>query len=395
MRSIIPSERTRLAIIVWSVLVSQVLLYPGLDETVSALGGADVAFAETLFLVTEFVAFVVFAVAWGTASDVLGRRTPLVVVGGAGGTLSYLAVVSAPSIGLGFEIVLLCRFLGGAFTIGAFSLSITMLMDLTGGHGQNMGVAGTAIGLGAAIGSVVGGQLATITPLTPLYGGALLLALSALLGMTIPDHTPERGGDMSALFERLRDKPVFAVPYAFGFIDRLTAGFFALTGVAFFRDTFAIDPAQAGLTLALFFIPFALLQYPAGLLSDSIGRFIPVVVGSIMYGLGIIAVGMAPSYLVGATLMVVVGGFGALVSPTTMALVTDVAAATERGVAMGGFNVFGSLGMLSGFVLGGVLSTTAGYLPAFLAAGGLELLIAVIAARPVLMLANQTAPSSP
>ncbi len=395
MRAIIPSARTRLAIIVWSVLVSQVLLYPGLDETVSALGGAEMAYAETLFLVTEFVAFVVFAVAWGTASDVLGRRTPLVVVGATGGTLSYLAVVSAPAFGVGYEIVLLCRLLGGAFTIGAFSLSITMLMDLSGGHGQNMGVAGTAIGLGAAIGSVVGGQLATITPLAPLYGGAVLLALSAFLGATIPDRAPDRGGAMNAPFDRLRNKPVLGVPYAFGFIDRLTAGFFALTGVAFFRDTFAIDPAQAGLTLALFFIPFALLQYPAGLLSDSIGRFIPVVVGSIMYGLGIIAVGMAPTYLIGATLMVVVGGFGALVSPTTMALVTDVAAESERGVAMGGFNVFGSLGMLSGFVLGGVLSTTAGYLPAFLAAGGLELLIAVIAARPVLMLTNRTAPSSP
>jgi len=173
------------------------------------------------------------------------------------------------------------------------------------------------------------------------------------------------------------------VPYAFGYIDRLTAGFFALTGVAYFRDTFGIDAATAGITLALFFIPFAVLQYPVGLLSDRIGRFLPVVVGSLLYGVTIIAVVLAPRYGVAAVLMVLVGICGALVSPTTMALVTDIVPATERGAAMAGFNVFGSLGMLSGFLIGRTVTELYGYLPAFLAAGGLEIAIAVLASRSV------------
>ncbi|MFB1064578.1 MFS transporter [Natrinema sp. H-ect4] len=377
------SDRTRLALIVWGVLVSQVFLYPGLEDTVAALGGGDEILAGTWFLVAEFGAFVGCAVVWGLASDALGRRTPLVVLGAIGGAASYVAVALVPQVGLGFGAVLLLRVVGGAFTIGAFSLSITMLMDLSGGHGRNMGAAGTAIGLGAALGSVVGGQFATIDPLAPLYGGAVILVGAAVLAATIPDRSPGDGRPVGTLAERVRTRPTLLVPFAFGYIDRLTAGFFALTGVAYFRDTFGLDAAQAGLTLALFFVPFAVLQYPAGSLSDRIGRFLPVVIGSLCYGVMIIAVGLAPTAALAAGLMVVVGVCGAFVSPTTMALVTDIVPASERGAAMGGFNVFGSLGMLSGFLVGGIIADLYGYLPAFLAAGGLEISIAVLASRAV------------
>jgi MFS family permease len=377
------SDRQRLAIVVWSVLVSQVFLYPGLADTVVALGGADDILAGTWFLVAEFAAFVSFATLWGVASDTLGRRTPLVVAGGLGGAASYLAIALSPQLGLGFTAVLVLRGIGGAFTIGAFSLSITKLMDLAGGHGRNMGAAGTAVGIGAALGSVVGGQLAAIGPLVPLYGGAAVLAGAAALAATVPDHNPADGRLLGDLLESVRSRPALFVPFAFGYVDRLTAGFMALAGVAYFREAFGLDAAAAGLTIALFFVPFAVLQYPVGSLSDRIGRFRPVVLGSICYGLTLVAVGLAPTSLLAAGVLVVVGSCGAVVSPTTMALVTDLVPATEHGAAMGGFNVFGSLGMLSGFLVGGVVTDRFGYLSAFLAAGGLEIAIAVVAAGAV------------
>ena len=372
-------NRLRLAFVVWSVLISQVFLYPGLEETVIALGGGDHILAGTWFLVAEFGAFVVFAVLWGLLSDALGIRTPLVVIGAAGGALSYLAVAASPALGLGFGPVLGLRVLGGAFTIGAFSLSITKLMDLSGGHGRNMGAAGTAIGFGAALGAVVGGQLATVDPLAPVYGGAVLLGIAALVGLTIPDQYAGGGLPIGTVLNGIQEKPIMLVPFSFGYIDRLTAGFFALTGVAYFRDAFDIDAALAGITLALFFVPFALLQYPVGSLSDRIGRFRPVVYGSVLYGVTIIGVFLSPVYGIAAGFMVLVGIWGAFVSPTTMALVTDIVPATERGAAMGGFNVFGSLGMLSGFLIGGLITNQFGYLPAFLTVGGLEIAIALFA----------------
>jgi MFS family permease len=211
----------------------------------------------------------------------------------------------------------------------------------------------------------------------------VLLGGAGAVAATVPDRGSDIGIPVATVVDRVRSHPALLVPFAFGYIDRLTAGFFALAGVAYFRDTFGIDAATAGFTLALFFVPFAVLQYPVGSLSDRTGRFLPVIVGSMLYGVAIVAVALAPGYEIAAALLVLVGICGALVSPTTMALVTDIVPATERGAAMGGFNVFGSLGMLSGFLVGGVVTELYGYLAAFLVAGGLEMAIAVLASRSV------------
>ncbi|WP_129117017.1 MFS transporter [Halegenticoccus tardaugens] len=377
-------DRATLAVVVWAVLVSQVLLYPGVEDLIAALGAPSGIEAGMWFLVAEFAAFVICAGLWGALSDAVGRRVPLIVAGALGGALGYVAIAAAPSFGLSFGAVLSLRALCGALTIGAFSLSITMLMDLAGGHGRNMGAAGIAIGLGAAIGSVVGGRLTTVDPLAPLYGAAALLLLVALLAGTVEDRAPgERRASVGAVLSRLSDRPALGVPYAFGFIDRLTAGFFALVGVYYFRDAFGLDAAAAGVVLSLFFFPFAVLQYPLGVLSDRIGRFLPVVAGSMLYGVAIVAVGVAPGLELAAGLMVLVGVFGALVAPATMALVTDLVAPEERGAAMGGFNVFGSLGFLTGFLIGGFVADAHGYLPAFVVVGLMEVSIAVLALRAV------------
>ncbi|MWV64943.1 MFS transporter [Halorubrum sp. JWXQ-INN 858] len=411
-------DRRRLGAVVLAVLVSQVLLYPGVPGLTVALGAPAGIDAGMWFLVAEFAAFVAFAVVWGAASDALGRRVPLVVAGAVGGACSYLALAALPAVGAGFDAALVVRAVGGAFTIGAFSLGITTLMDLGGGHGRNMGAAGLAIGLGAAVGSVVGGVLADLDPLYPVYAGAVVLFAAGALAATIDDRrTGPRGGSgresagsdsevvsgsstetapgsevasgagagrstvgFRDVLARVRATPSLLVPFAFGFVDRLTAGFFSLVGVFYFQDpaTFGLSATGAGATLALFFLPFALLQAPFGALSDRIGRFVPVVVGSLAYGIVIAAVGFAPIYPLAAALMVLVGVCGALLAPATMALVTDLVDPDARGAAMGLFNVFGSLGFLTGFLVGGSATGAFGYRPAFLVVGGLEFLIALL-----------------
>jgi len=379
------ADRRRLGAVVLAVLISQVLLYPGVPDLVVVLGAPAGIDAGMWFLVAEFGSFVAFAVVWGAASDALGRRSPLIVAGALGGAASYVALAAVPELGFGFRAALAVRVVGGALTIGAFSLAITSLMDLGGGNGRNMGAAGVAIGLGAAVGSVVGGALADLNAFYPVYAGAAVLAGSGLIAATVDDRVVvggESAGDDAGfrdVLARTRTTPGLAVPLAFGFVDRLTAGFFALVGVYYFQDpeTFGLSAGAAGATLALFFVPFALLQAPFGSLSDRVGRFLPVVIGSIAYGIVTIGVGVAPIYPVAAALMVLVGVCGALMAPATMALVTDLVEPEARGAAMGLFNVFGSLGFLAGFLIGGSATDLFGYTPAFLAVGGLELAIAL------------------
>jgi MFS family permease len=389
-------DRVVLAVAVWAVLVSQVLVYPGVADLVAALGapGGDGAAsgtaagtldAATVFLVAEFAAFVAFAGAWGAASDALGRRLPLAIAGALGGAATAVVLANAPALDLSWPLVLALRAVGGAATIGAFSLSVTMLADLAGGNGRNLGAAGVAIGLGAALGAVVGGRLADADPLWPLYGtAALLLGVAALL-LAVEDRAPGSGArtSLSDVLAGVRRRPALVVPFAFGLVDRATAGFFALVGVFYFRETFGLSAAAAGGVLALFFLPFALLQYPLGSVSDRVGRFYPVVAGSVLYGVAIVGVGAAPTLALAAGGMVLVGVGGALVAPATMALAVDVAAPGERGVALGGFNVFGSLGFLLGVLLGGAAASTLGYGPAFLLVGAAEVAIALAAARAV------------
>jgi MFS family permease len=215
------------------------------------------------------------------------------------------------------------------------------------------------------------------------------LCVVAVAALTVRESAASsRDRDVGGALRRVVRRSDLRVPYAFGFIDRLTAGFFALVGVYYFRDAFGLDAFGAGIVLALFFVPFALLQYPMGALSDRIGRFLPVVAGSVAYGFVIIAVGLAPTLPVAAGLMVLVGVFGALVSPATMALVTDLADPDERGAAMGGFNVFGSLGFLCGFLVGGSVVELAGYLASFVVVGGMEIGIATVALRSVRRLSS-------
>ncbi len=388
-------DRVLLAGVVFAVLFAQVLLYPGIPALVDALGGTPTAWggdadavldAGKWFLTAEFLGFVLFASVWGAASDAIGRRTPLVAAGAVLGAAGYLVLALAPTlVAFPYEAVLAVRFLQGAATIGAFSLAITTLMDLPGGHGQNMGAAGIAIGLGTALGAPIGGQLYARGPFVPLVGAGTLLVCAAGLAVLVTDRTPEtgRGGALAAI-SSLRERPTLGIPYAFGFIDRMTAGFFALVGTVYFQTELGLDAAATGIMLGLFFGPFALLQYPFGRLSDRIGRVGPVALGSIAYGAVVIGVFFAGSVPLTGAAMVLVGITGALVAPATMALVTDIASETQRGAAMGGFNVFGSLGFLSGIVGGATLAATAGFGTAFLAVGLAEVGIAV-AALPLLL----------
>jgi MFS family permease len=384
-------DRAVLAATVFAVLFAQVLLYPGVPTLIEALGASSsVLDAGTWFLGVEFLGFVLFAAVWGALSDTLGTRRPLIALGALGGALGYGLLATLGASGrVGFATVLLFRFLQGAFTIGAFSLAITMLTDLEGGTGRNMGAAGIAIGGGTALGAPIGGRLYAIDTLAPLWVASTCLALVAGLAFAVTDRVPdadsesESEGPIAAL-AALRRTPVLALPYAFGLIDRLAAGFFAFVGTIYFQTRFGVDAATTGLLLGAFFAPFALLQYPSGILSDRIGRVGPIAVGSGLFGFAVIAVGFAPSvFLAGAT-MALVGVFGALCAPATLALVSDLAAAEERGTAIGGFNIVGSLGFLGGITGGALLTNAAGFDAAFLVVGLAEVAIA-LGALPFLL----------
>lgn len=388
-------ERALLGGVVFAVLFAQVLLYPGIDTLVTALGAPAVLEASTWFLGVELAASVAFVWLWGAVSDRRGVRVPLIRAGAVVAAASYALLATVPqATGLPFAGALAVRAVQGAATVGVLSLAMTMLMDLPGGHGRNMGAAGVAVGAGTALGAPVGGLLYERGPFVPLAAAALLALSIAVLSTRLADRAPAGTGGRGGIADvaaRVRATPGLAVPYAFGFIDRLSAGVFALAGTLYFRTEFGLSPTATGLLLFCFFGPFALFQYPFGALSDRLGRAIPVVVGSVGYGLGVVAVGLAPSAVAAGVAMAAVGVVGAFMSPATMALVTDLASETDRGVAMAGFNATASVGFLAGVVLGGAVAGAAGFATVFLVAGAVEIVLALVAAPAVVRLAGRRA----
>jgi len=387
-------ERALLGGAVFAVMFAQLLVYPGIDTLVTALGAPTVLGGSTLFLAVELGASVAFVWVWGLASDARGARVPLLRAGAVLAAASYAGLAVLPQVtALPFPGALAIRAVQGAATIGVLSLAMTMLMDLPGGHGRNMGAAGIAIGSGTALGAPVGGLLYGRGPFVPLATAAVLALAVVLLSTRLADRTPSGGADarehggLAGVVGRVRSTPGLVVPYAFGFIDRLSAGVFALAGTLYFRTVFELSPAATGAMLFLFFAPFALFQYPFGALSDRLGRARPVVLGSVGYGLGVVAVGVAPTVALVGVAMVAVGVVGALMSPATMALVTDLAGEADRGVAMAGFNATGNVGFLAGVVLAGTVADAAGFTTVFVVAGAVEIALAAVAAPAVFRLA--------
>jgi MFS family permease len=105
----------------------------------------------------------------------------------------------------------------------------------------------------------------------------------------------------------------------------------------------------------------------------------PVVVGSLLYGVAVFSVSLAPSLTTARAAMLGVGVLGALVAPATMALVTDISPPEGRGAAMAGFNVAGSLGFLVGAVGGAFLADIYDFSVAFGVVGGSEVVVALVA----------------
>jgi MFS family permease len=363
-------------------MFSVTLVYPVLKEFV--MDRFETTAGEAgLFVSAALAAYVVFAPLWGALSDSAGKRKIFIVLGLAGNALFLFLLTRAASL----EMLFALRFIEGAFTIMAFSLLMTTALDAATRErfGAGMGVIGMGMALGKALGAPIGGVVGGLGVFYPMYLGSLLLALTTLIAIVLLKEpgVREKSVSVQAALGLLIEEPRLLIPYAFSFIDRFTVGFFVGVFPLFLGTVHGATPGEIGRYMAVFLIPFALLQYPGGRLSDRIGRTPPLVIGSLSYGICIAIVGSVEKALLFAPLFL--GGIaGAFMYPPSAALAGDLAHPAKRGVAMGGFNLFGSLGFAIGPFTGGAIADAYGYGATFAFAGATEIIIA-IALLPILL----------
>lgn len=122
-----------------------------------------------------------------------------------------------------------------------------------------------------------------------------------------------------------------------------------------------ITKLQAGLTITLFSLPAGLAIPLMGFLSDKIGRKKIIVPSLIVYGLGGLICGLAPtlfgkSYAVLLTGRILQGIGAAGTAPIAMALVSDIFTSNERSKALGIIEAANGMGKVISPILGSLIA---------------------------------------
>jgi MFS family permease len=242
-----------------------------------------------------------------------------------------------------------------------------------------LGMLGAGLTLGVASGAAIGGALGRHDPLATMHAAsAVLLAAAVAAALVLPRDVP-----VSAK-PRLRDvtaavagEPRMRAPLLLAFVDRFTVGFFTTGFPLLASGVHGLDGAHTGRLLAAFLFPFAILSYPFGKLAERWSRRTLVFWGSLLYGIGVCAVGVLPAgWLWG--LMPLLGVTSAVMFVPTLLWLLERAPGVSRTTSMAAFHAVGSLGFLLGPLCCGALvhlggKPAAGYALAFAVAGFAEI----------------------
>ncbi len=241
-----------------------------------------------------------------------------------------------------------------------------------------MGIFGIFLASAMGSGPVLGGVLAGFGDLVPYFGASILSIIVFLLSLQWLQE-PQKLTSKSSLKDNLgivRKRPRLIIPAIFNFIDRLHIGFILFI-LQFFLQSVepGVKPELRGMVLGFFALPYILLQYPVGRWSDKIGRYKPLILGSIFTGIILSLIGFLGSFGLFVTIVVfVMLGIGnGFTGPPAMALVGDTIEKDENAVGMGFFNLFGNLGIICGPIIGGFLADNTDFVAAFAVAGLFEL----------------------
>jgi len=363
---------------------------PTLAKREFGVASATVALA---FLVAFGVVKAVSNLAAGHLADRVGRKRLLV--------LGWLAAVPVPLLVLfahSWSWIVAANVLLGINQGLAWSMTVVMKVDLAGPERRGLALGlNESFGYGAvALAAFGSAQLAAGH--NPRHVAALLglivagggLFLSAVFVRDTAGHVEtEIGPDPSQLPTRIREvlrritwsNPSLSAASQAGLVNNLNDAL-AWGLLPIFLASRGLSIEHIGVVAAVYPATWAICQIGFGALSDRVGRKRPIVAGMWIQAGAIALVPAVASYegwIIAALLM----GVGtALVYPTLLAVIGDVAAPAWRASAIGAYRLWRDLGYAVGGLVAGILADIAGMRTAFITVAVLTALSgAVVAAR--------------
>jgi MFS family permease len=369
----------------------------GQERTVVPLLATDV------FGVTGFVSALTFVVAFGISkaftnlaagalADRFGRK-PVLIVGWLVGLPVPLLIIFAPD----WSWVMAANMLLGVNQGLCWSTTVIMKIDLVGPVRRGLA---TGLNEAAGYGAVAFTALATgwIAAAYGLRAGPFLLGLAyALLGLGASvflvrdtrghvEHEQQmlQGPPAPAWREvfwrtTLRNRSLSAASQA-GLVNNLNDGM-AWGLLPLYYSAADLPIAEIGILAATYPAFWAVAQIVTGGLSDRIGRK-PLIVGGMLLQAGAIAaIAVGSDFGVWFVASVALGSGTAMVYPTLLAAIADVADPVWRGSAIGVYRLWRDLGFAFGALLAGLLAdrfgmpAAIGVIAAVTAGSGLVVLV--------------------
>jgi MFS family permease len=325
----------------------------------------------------------------GTLADRYGRK-PVLIVGWLVGLPVPLLIIWAPT----WTWIVAANVLLGVNQGLCWSTTVIMKIDLAGPRrrGLAMGLNEAAGYLAVALTAYLTGLIAARAGLRPepfylgLAFAGLGLGLSVLLvretrghanleaqltggpGRTTdtnprPDTGPGAAGERPSMREivvrtSLREPALSACSQA-GLVNNLNDGLaWGLLPLLFVRG--GLPVGQVGLLAALYPAMWGLCQLLTGPLSDRLGRKPLITGGMLLQAVALAGTALASSFTVWAACAILLGVGTAMVYPTLLAAISDVAHPSWRASAVGVYRLWRDAGFAVGALLAGLVADLAG-----------------------------------
>jgi MFS family permease len=314
----------------------------------------------------------------GALADRFGRK-PVLVAGWLIGLPVPLLLIWAPA----WSWVVLANVLLGVNQGLTWSMTLIMKMDLVG-----PGRRGLAVGLNEAAGyaavavtALATGAIAQEAGLRPApfflglaYAGLGLAASALLVRETRPHvvHELSSRADTAhlpwrSIFARttLRDRSLSAACQA-GLVNNLNDGM-AWGLLPLFYAAAGLSIGEIGILAAVYPGVWAVAQVATGAWSDRVGRKRLIVAGMFLQAGAIGAIAAGSSFGIWLVAGIALGLGTAMVYPTLLASVADIAPPLWRSSALGVYRLWRDLGFAAGAIVAGVLADLAGMANAIVA----------------------------
>ena len=363
--------------------------------------------AKNEFGLTAFTASLTFIVAFGavkaitnffagTLSDRHGRK-PVLIAGWLIGLPIPLLIIWAPTWGW----IVFANVLLGINQGLTWSTTVIMKIDLAGPkqRGFAMGL-NEAAGYGAvAVTALATGYIAQHAGLRPepfFLGIAFVglgLGISFFFVKETRAHAHHEASNRAATNEKhkqslstkeifiltsFRDKALSSCSQA-GLVNNLNDGLaWGLFPIFFLAADLSIS--RIGILAAIYPAVWGLGQLYTGALSDRIGRKPLIVGGMIVQALAIAWIGATSSFTTWAVGAVLLGAGTAMVYPTLLAAIGDVANPTWRARAVGVYRLWRDSGFAVGALLAGILADLVSITAAIYAVAALTGLSGIVVA---------------